>query len=106
MLVSAEMPRSYADMCAGLTQSGVTNLAQYEAGVVTFAENVVSSDGLKEQLRPAARMEYLEAVAIHLLVLDKWEDPACSVNRVINMAVSERREIWVLISFRRCRYDM
>ena len=88
------MPKNYDDLCSGLTQCGVTKLEVLEPGVATFAAYIVDSTALRQQLRPPGargrpvKITYLEAVAIHLLVLDKWEDPAQGVSRVINMAVS------------------
>ena len=93
MLAKTPMPTSYVDLCSGLTQSGVTNLAEFEDGVTSFGARIASSEELQQHLRPPARaravaMTRLEAVAIHLLTLDNWDNPANSVNRVINMAVS------------------
>ena len=93
MLAKTPMPTSYADLCSGLTRSGVTNLAEFEHGVTSFGARIASSEELRHHLRPPARaravaMTRLEAVAIHLLTLDNWDNPANSVNRVINMAVS------------------
>ena len=95
MLAKTPLPTSYADLCSGLTRSGVTNLAEFEHGVTSFGARIASSEELQHHLRPPARaraapvaMTTLEAVAIHLLTLDNWDNPANSVNRVINMAVS------------------
>ena len=97
LLANAPMPTSYTDLCSGLTESGVTKLTELEDGVISFGTQISSSNELQHQLRPPTRagaqpiaMTTLEAVAIHLFILDKWEDPARSVHRVINMAVSKK----------------
>ena len=55
MLAKTPMPTSYADLCSGLTQSGVTNLAEFEDGVTSFGARIVSSEELQHHLRPPAR---------------------------------------------------
>ena len=90
------MPKTYAALCAGLTQSGVTKLDKFERGVITFVTNVVASKQLRRLLRrpkpvgtaPIA-MDWLEGVAIHLYTLDEWENANESVCRVVNLAVSK-----------------
>lgn len=94
ILANSQVPKTYADLCSGLTQCGVTKLEALGPGVTRFGAYIVDSAILRPQLRSRGgrgrpvKMTPMEAMAIHMFVLDKWEDPVQSVNRVINMAVS------------------